>query len=88
LPLDPGFAGSNPSENNRFLRIVKIHSTTSFEEEVKPLVPCHSFCGMLKNPMNMKEVLHRQNSVVISHQVSPPLLLDVCAGNCQRTNQE
>jgi hypothetical protein len=32
----------------------------------------------------MKVILHRQNSMAISHQVSPTLLLDVCAGNCQR----
>jgi hypothetical protein len=38
---------------------------------------------MLKNPMGMKGILHRQNSMAISHQVSHALLLDVSAGNCQ-----
>jgi hypothetical protein len=33
----------------------------------------------------MKETLRRQNVVVISRQVSPASLLDVSAGNCQRT---
>jgi hypothetical protein len=28
--------GSNPAENDGFLRAVKIHSTTSFGGEVKP----------------------------------------------------
>jgi hypothetical protein len=39
---------------------------------------------MLKNPMSMKEILHRQNSVLISRQVSLASLLDVSASNCQR----
>jgi hypothetical protein len=32
----------------------------------------------------MKEILCRQNSTVISRQVSPALLLDVSAGNCRK----
>jgi hypothetical protein len=35
LPLDPRFAGSNPAEDDRFLRVIKIRSTTSFGGEVK-----------------------------------------------------
>jgi hypothetical protein len=30
LPLDPRFAGSNPAEDDAFLRAIKIRSTTSF----------------------------------------------------------
>jgi hypothetical protein len=47
----------------------------SFGGEVKPSVPWHKIYGMLKNPFSMKEILHRQNSVAISYQVSPALLL-------------
>jgi hypothetical protein len=39
---------------------------------------------MLKNPVSMKEILHRHNTTTIFHQVSPALLLDISAGNCQR----
>jgi hypothetical protein len=30
LPLNPKFVGSNPAENDGFLRAIKIRSTTSF----------------------------------------------------------
>jgi hypothetical protein len=40
LPLHPRFAGSNPAEDDGFLRAIKIHSTTSFGGEVKPQAPC------------------------------------------------
>jgi hypothetical protein len=33
--------GSNPDEDNGFLRVIKMHITTSFGGEVKPSVPCH-----------------------------------------------
>jgi hypothetical protein len=44
LPLDPRFAGSNPAEDDGFLTVIKIRSTTSFGGEVKPpSVPCRRF---------------------------------------------
>jgi hypothetical protein len=43
LPLDPRFAGSNLAEDDGFLRVIKIHSTTSFGGEVKLSVPCRRF---------------------------------------------
>jgi hypothetical protein len=43
LPLDPRFTGSNPGEEMGFLRVIKISSMTSFEGEVRPLVPCCRF---------------------------------------------
>jgi hypothetical protein len=36
LLLDPRFAGSNPAEDDGFLRAIKIRSTTSFGGKVKP----------------------------------------------------
>jgi hypothetical protein len=43
LPLDPRFTGSNLAEDDGFLRVIKIHSTTSFGGEVKLSVPCCRF---------------------------------------------
>jgi hypothetical protein len=43
LPLDPRFAGSNPAEDDGFLRVIKIRSMTSFGGEVKPSVACRRF---------------------------------------------
>jgi hypothetical protein len=34
LPLDPEVLGSDPAKDNGFLRVVKVHSMTSFGEEV------------------------------------------------------
>jgi hypothetical protein len=39
---------------------------------------------MLKNATDVKEILYRQNSAAISHQISPDSLIDFSAGNCQR----
>jgi hypothetical protein len=43
LPLDPRFAGSNPAEDDGFLRAIKICSLTSLGGEEKLSVPCHRF---------------------------------------------
>jgi hypothetical protein len=37
--------GSNPAEDDGFLRVIKIHSTTSFRREIKPSAL------LLKNPV-------------------------------------
>jgi hypothetical protein len=55
--------------------VIRICSMVSFGGEVKPSVPWYKIYGMLKNPFSMKEILHRQNSVAISYQVSLALLL-------------
>jgi hypothetical protein len=36
--------GSNPAEDDGFLRAIRIHSTTSFGWEVKLSVPCKFLC--------------------------------------------
>jgi hypothetical protein len=54
LALDPRLAGSNPAEDNGFLRVMKISSTTSFGREIKPAV---------KNSCRYEEILRRQNSL-------------------------
>jgi hypothetical protein len=51
---------------------------------VKPSVPCRTILRHVKYPYEYEEILHRQNSVAISREVSLALLLDVSACNCQR----
>jgi hypothetical protein len=40
LQLDPSFAGSNSAEGDGLLRAIRIRSSTSFGEEIKPEAPC------------------------------------------------
>jgi hypothetical protein len=54
LPLDPRFAGSNPAEGDRFLRVIKICSTPSFRRETDPSAHIVRFYGMLKNRSKYK----------------------------------
>jgi hypothetical protein len=70
--LDPRLVGSNPAESNGFfLRVIKICSMTSFRGEVKPLVPCCKFLRYVKDLLRYERDTYRQNSVAISHPVSP-----------------
>jgi hypothetical protein len=82
--LDPTSAGSNPAEDDGTLREIKVHSTTSFGGDIKPLLRSHKTYGKLKNPTSIKEILHKQNSVAIFHELSPVSLLHASANNCQR----
>jgi hypothetical protein len=50
LPLDLRLVGSNPAENDIFLRKIKICSTTSFVREVKPSAPCRKILRHAKDP--------------------------------------
>jgi hypothetical protein len=50
LPLVPRFAGSNAVEDDGFLIVIKIRSTTSFGGEVKPSVPCRKILRHVKEP--------------------------------------
>jgi hypothetical protein len=78
LLMDPRLACSNLADGKEFLRVIKIRSTTSFGDEVKPSVPCKIY-GMLKNPASIKEIFRLQNSATISRQVSPISQLDISA---------
>jgi hypothetical protein len=62
LDTGPKIHGFKPGRGDGFLRAMKIRSTTFFEGEVKPSVPCRRFYGMLKNPMSVEEILRAQNS--------------------------
>jgi hypothetical protein len=50
LPLDPRFMVSNPAKDDGFLRVIKIHSPTSYRGEVKLLAPCRKFLWHVKEP--------------------------------------
>jgi hypothetical protein len=70
FPLDPTFTGSNPAEDDGFLRAIQIHSTTSFEGKVKPSAPC-KILRHGKDPLTCDRDTDRQNSEAISSSVSP-----------------
>jgi hypothetical protein len=48
--LDPRFAGSNPFEDNAFLRAIKICGTTSFRGKARPSAHVVRFYCILNNP--------------------------------------
>jgi hypothetical protein len=48
--LDSKFVGSNPAEDNGFLRAIKIYSIPSFGGEVKPEAPCRKILRHVKEP--------------------------------------
>jgi hypothetical protein len=50
LPLDPRFAGSNSTEDDEFLKAIKIYSATSFGGEVKPSVSYSKILRHVKEP--------------------------------------
>jgi hypothetical protein len=50
LPLDREFTDSNLAKDDGVLRVIKIHSTTSFRRRVKLLACVVKFFSMLKNP--------------------------------------
>jgi hypothetical protein len=50
VPLDPRFAGSNPAEDDGFLKAIKISSTASLGGEVKPSAPCRKILRHVKEP--------------------------------------
>jgi hypothetical protein len=80
LNIGPKILGFEHGGGRWILRPITIPSTISFGVEVKSSVPCHNIYGTLKNPISMKNILHRQNLAAISCQVSHASLL----GNCQR----
>jgi hypothetical protein len=50
IVLDSRFEGSNPAEDDGFLRAIKICSTTSFGGEVKPSASCLKILQHVKYP--------------------------------------
>jgi hypothetical protein len=50
LQFGPRFVGSNPAENDGFLKATKIGSIIYFGGEVKPSIPCHKILCHVKEP--------------------------------------
>jgi hypothetical protein len=65
LPLDTRFAGSNPAEDDGFLRVIKIRSTTSFGGEVSRRSHVADLRHIKKNLTSMKEMSCKQNSAAM-----------------------
>jgi hypothetical protein len=50
LLLDPRFTGSNPAEDDGFLRVIKICRMPSFGGEIKLSSPCCKILQHVKEP--------------------------------------
>jgi hypothetical protein len=87
LPLEPKFSGSNPAEDDGFLKSIKIRSKSSFGGEVKLVVPCRKILRHVKDPYGMKEILVSKIQD-ISHEVFLALLLGFFAGSCQKALED
>jgi hypothetical protein len=76
--LDPRFAGSHPAEDSGFLRAMKILSTPSYGEEVKPLAQClRIFLLLVKEPfVALKRCLVGLSQSYLHSPVPLALLLD------------
>jgi hypothetical protein len=74
------FSDSNLAKDDGFLWVIKVCSTTSFREEVKPLVPCHKILCHIKDPCGMRYL--QEKFTVISRQVFPAFLPGVSACYC------
>jgi hypothetical protein len=62
LAIGPKFAGSDPAQDDGFLRAIQICSTTSFGGEIKQAVPCCKFSLLVKRHLQYKRDTCRQNS--------------------------
>jgi hypothetical protein len=51
-------------EGNEFLSAIKIHSTTSFKGEVKPLAPCHKILYHAKGPFEVCKILCKAKFII------------------------
>jgi hypothetical protein len=49
LANGPEVRGFKPGQDDELLKAIKVHSTISFREEVKPQAPCHKILGHVKN---------------------------------------
>jgi hypothetical protein len=51
--VDPGFTDSNAADSDEFLRTIKVRSTSSFGEVVKPSAPCRKMLRHVKDPFGI-----------------------------------
>jgi hypothetical protein len=85
LPFDQRFAGSNPAEDDRSLRAIKIRHTASFRGEVKLSLQSLKILQHVKDPYEYENDTSKAKFSDQFCKVSPASLLDVSAGNCQTT---
>jgi hypothetical protein len=69
--IGPKVVGSNLANSNGFSRAIKICNMTSFSREVKMSAQCHKILWHVKDTLRYDRDTDRQNSVAISHPVSP-----------------
>jgi hypothetical protein len=69
-PKFPRFAGSNPAQNDGFLRVVKIRSMTSFGREVKPAALRRKILRHVKDPSEHDRDISPIKLTDISRQLS------------------
>jgi hypothetical protein len=74
--------GSNPSEDDGFLRVIKIRSTISFGGEVNPSAPC-KILRHVKGPCRVKHTLQAKLTDFFL-QVSPCFASRCLLVFCQR----
>jgi hypothetical protein len=60
--MDPRFVGSNTTDDDGFLRVIKICSTAFFGGEEKPSAPCYKILWHVKYVCRVTEILHQLNS--------------------------
>jgi hypothetical protein len=48
--MGPSFGGSDPADDDGFLRAIEICGMSSFGGEVKPQASCHMILRHVKNP--------------------------------------
>jgi hypothetical protein len=72
LPLYARFAGSNPAENDGFLRTIKVRSTTSFGGKVYPWALCRkTLCHVKETYRYEKRYLYVKFNYHFSPSFSP-----------------
>jgi hypothetical protein len=82
--MNPRFAGSNPAEDDGFLREIKILSMTSFGGQVKTSALCREILRHVKTPAEYEKDALSAKFMAISRQVYTASLPGVSAGYCQR----
>jgi hypothetical protein len=75
LAIGQRLACSNPTENNEFLRAIKIRSTTSVVGEVKTSAPCRKILRHVKNSLRYYRDTDRQHWASISPRFATRCLL-------------
>jgi hypothetical protein len=84
LATGPKVRGFNPAEDDEHLRAIKIRSTTSIGEKMKPSFHVVRVYSMLKDPVKLERETSSAKFTTNSLQVPPASLLDVSAGYFQR----